>query len=277
MSWILLSWRLSRAVLTTVAQYRSITRDVAGTLDTIARRPEVDRETRYYLSEISNAKTIDDFVDNDRLFSYAMRAHGLSEMTYAKAFMKKVLTEGVDDRKAFANQLADSRYREFAAAFNFNRHGSAAVVFNSATIDTTTKYVRQVLEETGGAENEGVRLALYFERKAPTLTSAYGILADRALLKVVQTALALPAQMGTLDIDKQAAQLSERIDIADFKDPTKLTAFIERFASLYEFERASATSLPSGIVPLTPLGSGPGFATIGSDLLSQIAKLRIGG
>lgn len=264
-------------MVTTIAQYRSISRDVEQSLDTIARRPEVDRETKYYLSAISSVETIDDFVEDDRLFSYAMRAHGLSDMTYAKAFMKKVLEEGIDDPAAFANQLQDARFREFASAFNFNRYDSAAVAFGSATIETTEKYVRQVLEETNGEQNEGVRLALYFERKAPTLSSPYGILADRALLKVVQTALALPTEMSSIDIDKQAEQLSERIDVADFKDPEKLSEFIERFASLYELERTDSASATSGIVPLTPLGSGQSFATIGSDLLSQIAKLRIGG
>lgn len=264
-------------MVTTIGQYRSITRDLDRTLETIANRPEVDRETKYYLSAISEAKSIDDFIDDDRLFSYAMRAYGLSEMTYAKAFMKKVLVEGIDDPKSFANQLADSRYREFAAAFNYSRYDAAAVVFSSATTQAADRYVRQVLEETSGQDNEGVRLALYFERKAPTLSSPFGILADRALLKVVQTALQLPAQMSSLDIDKQAAQLSERFDVADFKDPAKLAAFIERFASLYELERSDSTTTASGIVPLGPLLPGRSFATIGSDLLSKIAKLRIGG
>ena len=50
-----------------------------------------------------------------------------------------------------------------------------------------------------------MRLALYFERKASGITSAYDILADPALLKVVQTALSIPPETGAQDIDKQAA------------------------------------------------------------------------
>ena len=56
------------------------------------------------------------------------------------------------------------------------------------------QHIRQTLEEEAGAKNEGVRLALYFERKASGVKSAYGILADAALLKVVQTALGIPAE-----------------------------------------------------------------------------------
>jgi hypothetical protein len=110
-------------------------------------------------------------------------------MSYAKAFMRKVLTEGTDDESAFANQLADTKYRDFAEAFNFARHGETATIFSSAQQGTVDKYHRLTLEEEAGADNTGVRLALYFERNAPELTSAYGILADNALADVVRTAL----------------------------------------------------------------------------------------
>ena len=68
--------------------------------------------------------------------------------------------------------------------------------------------MRQTLEENAGAQNEGVRLALYFQRKAEASKSAYEILADPALLKVVQTALGIPPETGTQDIDRQAALIS---------------------------------------------------------------------
>ncbi len=62
------------------------------------------------------------------------------------------------------------------------------------------KYVRQVLEEEAGQQNEGVRLALYFQRKAPGLSNAYQILADRALSTVVRTALGLPPMTAAVDM-----------------------------------------------------------------------------
>jgi len=39
-------------------------------------------------------------------------------MTYAKAFMKKVLESDLTDTDSFANKLTDSRYKTFAASFN---------------------------------------------------------------------------------------------------------------------------------------------------------------
>ena len=111
-------------------------------------------------------KSIDDFLADDRLFTYAMKAFGLGDMAYAKAFMRKVLEGGIDANESFANSLADKRYRDFAETFNFARYGEATTVFTRAGQGTVDNYVRQALEENAGAQNEGVRLALYFQRKA---------------------------------------------------------------------------------------------------------------
>jgi hypothetical protein len=59
---------------------------------------------------------------------------------------------------------------------------------------TVEKYTRQKLEQDAGTSDDNVRLALYFERKAPTIKTAFQILADAALLKVVQTALGIPKE-----------------------------------------------------------------------------------
>ena len=94
--------------------------------------------------------------------------------------------------------------------------------------------MRQTLEEDAGSQNEGVRLALYFDRKAAGLTSPFSILADPALLKVVFTALDLPATTSLLDIDRQASLISARLDIDDLKEPEKKAEFLKRFTTLWE-------------------------------------------
>ncbi len=87
-------------------------------IDRIGKQPLVDRETKYYLDNITKVKTVDDFVSDSRLFKYAMKAFGLGDMDYAKAFMAKALKEGVEDPDSFANKLSDKRYAEFVRTFN---------------------------------------------------------------------------------------------------------------------------------------------------------------
>ena len=146
--------------------------DLDRSLDRTAKEPVVSRESEYYLAHIGDVKSIDDFLGNDRLFKYAMKAFGLQDMDYAKAFIRKVLEEGDDYDDSFANKLSDKRYQDFATTFNFARYGDATTAFDRTQQGTVDNYVRQTLEQEAGDQNQGVRLALYFQRKAPDLKDA---------------------------------------------------------------------------------------------------------
>ena len=73
-----------------------------------------------------------------------MKAYGLEDMDYAKAFMVKALKEGVDDPDSFANKLTDKRYAEFVTTFNFAKYGELATIYNRAQHDVPTNFATQV-------------------------------------------------------------------------------------------------------------------------------------
>ena len=252
-------------MVSTIASYQLISQNLTRSLEQTAKKPDVSRETAYYQAHIGDVKSIDEFVNDYRLFSYAMKAYGLSDMVYAKAFLRKVLTEGISSSTSFANELVDTRYREFATAFNFADLGDYATRMASATTGTVEKYVRQALEEDAGEKNDGVRLALYFERKAPNITGAYQILADKALLKVVQTAFGISELTGAADVDKQATMLTKRIDFTDFQNPEKLRTFLQRFSAMWETENGEAAStLAPSILIDQPIETGISATTLAS-------------
>src|SRR5690606_22157679 len=99
------------AMFSTPIGYKLIASDLTAALQRTSEQPVVQRESEYYLETIKNIKSIDEFISNDRVFKYAMKAFGLEDMNYAKAFMRKVLTEGIDDPQSFANKLSDPKYR----------------------------------------------------------------------------------------------------------------------------------------------------------------------
>lgn len=257
-------------LINTYVSYQLIAKDIGKSLDRVQDQPLVARETEYYLENITKVKSVKEFVADDRLFKYAMKAHGLDNMAYAKAFMVKALEGGIDDSESFANSLTDKRYKEFVDTFNFARYGETATIFTKAQQGTVDKYLRQTLEQDAGTQNEGVRLALYFERKASTITNAYQILADPALKEVVYTALALPDAFGNADIDKQAKLIEDRIDFEDFKDPNKLGEFINRFTTLWEIDNPTTTAASL----VTTLFTQPEYG-VSTDLLLTMQKLRV--
>jgi hypothetical protein len=372
-------------LVSTYTSYRLISQDIERSLGQVKKQPIVERETKYYLENITKVTSIEEFVADSRLFNYAMKAHGLADMAYAKAFMIKALKEGVSDPKSFANKLTDKRYAEFVKAYNFAAHKENAAVYNPAQQGTTQryqlqaalagvspdnpvlkaqtenylagikkvtsidefladgnlhsyalkaweltdklddkafvrklleggvadpesfankqsdkrfaafaaafdfaalgerattynpalhgavdKYLRQTLEENAGAQNEGVRLALYFQRKAPSLRNAYQILADPALATVARTALGLPEALANADIDKQAKLLAERIDFDDLKDPEALGKFLARFSAMWEINNVA----PAAVARTAILFSQPPEFGISTDALLALQQLR---
>ncbi|MBW8854011.1 MAG: DUF1217 domain-containing protein, partial [Bradyrhizobium sp.] len=116
-------------MVTTYFSYNYITRNLKQSLTRVEQQQDVAREAAYYKANIGKVKTVDDLMKDYRLYHYAMKAYGLEDMAYAKAFMKKVLESDLSNPTSFVNKLVDKRYREFAAAFSFN--GSATPVAQS--------------------------------------------------------------------------------------------------------------------------------------------------
>lgn len=251
--------------------YVMLTRDFDKSLASTASDPVVKRESAYFEAHIGKIKSVDDFMKDQRIYAYALKAYGLSDMAYAKGLIRKVLTQGVSDGKSLANTLNDSRYKALASAFDFAANGVSTTSSASLVASVKSAYVEAALETRVGGENEGARMALYFKRVAPAVASAYGLLADKTLLSVVQTAFGLSASMSSQDIDRQAKTIGSLLKIGDLKDPAKLQKLIERFTARYDMNNptGAATAPLSAMQVTTP--------EISQSLLMSLANLKLGG
>jgi hypothetical protein len=416
-------------VTDTLTSYRLIAKDLPASLSRKAAEPTVAREIAYYEAHIGQVKSVDDLLGDQRLYAYAMKAYGLEDMTYAKAFMRKVLEEGAASAASFANRLADDRYTAFAKAFSFGQgvtatgadparfgeqaraaslsapklladsydfsgRAEASFLVESRLDATTTQsvtirlnaqtlagqvanpakvtpaeiaaavaaqieasalkgkvqaglaadgslffettaltdlgadgayggtgrdadtlvnaggpnrtltirnaplsanrtavdvgfgtdlgpdsmaqavtqvYLRQSLESEAGDADTGVRLALYFARKASSIASAYDILGDAALSQVANTVIGLPATSGAATSEalaKRAQLIDRKIDIASFRDPAKLDAFVRRFAAIWDAQNNTASA------PILALFTGTG--SLDAETLQSVQSARIG-
>lgn len=259
-------------MLSTVASYKLLTQNIDKSLARVRAAPDVNRETDYYLATIGKIKTIEGFLANDRVFSYAMKAFGLKDMIYAKAFVKKVLTDGIDSAQSFTNQLTDPRFKELATAFNFKSLGTTTTIFERAQKGVVDKYLQVKLEEQAGSSNEGVRLALYFRRKAPDITTAYSILGDSALYKVAQVALGLTPSSNANNLDVQAEIIKNKIDLENLDDPAVLNKFLTRFTTLWEVKNGTAAATAPALTIIQGVQSITSMET-----LTKIQSLRFKG
>lgn len=231
-----------------VTAYKNMTTNQTRSLQQVASQPATAREIAYFKANIGNIKTVDQFVANTRIFNFAMQAFGLSDMTYAKAFMKKALNGGVSDSASFANKLTDTRFRNFVSTFNFAAYGEDTTSTTAVTQGTVDRYTENALEMQAGKQSDGLRLALNFKAQIGSVSSIYGILGNAALYQVVRTTLGLPQALSSVDIDKQAKIIGDKFNLADMKDPKKLDTFITRFVATSDMQNTDTSSAATGSV-----------------------------
>ena len=238
-----------------------------------AAKTAAEKESKYYQDKIATISTRKEFLADRRLVDVALVAKGIDPSKVTDDYIKKIFESDLDDPKSFARTEKDYRFAELAASFNFNKNGdvirtaSDQIQTSGEIMSTMNLYLRQTIESNEGEENAGVRLALYFERKAGEITSAYDILADDALAQVFRTMFSLPDEIASMDIDQQAKLVDKYLNLQDLNDPDKLSAMLKRFTIMYDLANDTSSSALVSII------SGDSSATISGDTLMAIASL----
>lgn len=226
----------------------------------------VKRVTNNFREKMAGIQTAEELVNDRDLLSVALGAFGLGDDINNKFFIQKILEDGTTDDTALANRLADSRYADFSQAFGFGDFGSPLTTFSSVVEDIIDRFERQSFEEAVGEQDNQLRLVLNLDVAIDDVISGsssknaqwFSLLGNAPLREVVQTALGLPNEIASIDIDKQLEIFKERSqsvlgtdEIPDFADP-ELQETITRLFLV----RASALTdigFSSGSIALTLL------------------------
>ncbi|MBY2919069.1 DUF1217 domain-containing protein [Rhizobium leguminosarum] len=232
-------------------------------------------EITYFREQMATITTASEFLADDRLVSFALEAKGLDPDDVTSDELEKIFSSDLDDEDSYVNKLDDNRFAELVGAFNFDQDGNISadptgtVQQRGDVLETIDAYVRLTLEDDQGDSNTGVRLALYFQRKAPEISSAYNILGDSALFEFFTTTFNLSSYVSNMDVDKQAEMVDNFIDMKDLSDPDKVDDLIKRFTAMYDMANGTGTT-SSALSILT------GSATISADTLLAMAQLKSG-
>lgn len=258
----------------TLATYLQISNNMAKWQNIKAAEPMIKAQTDYYQKNIGSVKKPSDLVNNFRLFSYVMTAYGMGDQIYAKALVQKVLEQGTSNPRSLVNKLSNQNMLALAKTFDFEGEGPSATASQAVQTTVVDNYIQRTMEEDQGQSNPGVQLALYFQQHAPDIKSAYNILGDKKLLKVVQTALGISEYSSYQDIDTQAKHISNSLKITDFQDPKKLKAFIQKFSVLYDVTNTGATTTQD--VPNALMTGPSSTSNFSVNLLASMQGLKPG-
>lgn len=242
-----------------------------------AVRAQATKDASEYQQAIAGIGSVSDLLANRPMVDFILLAKGLDPRKVSTEFLKKIFSSDLNDPKSFANTESGPRFAEIVASFNFDSKGNVARLpmmgpqKRDQFRETQANYVEQSLEQQQGDANPGVRLALYFQRKAGDITSAYDILADKALSEVFRTTFDLPDSMAAMPIDQQAKFVDRFMKIKDLSDPAKVTKLLSRFSAMYDIRNSQSTG--QGQSPLLNLFQGSSSGISDSTYLA-IAKLR---
>ena len=240
-------------------------------------KKKATEESKYYSGEVEKLKTLDSLLSNRRLVDFALVASGLDPETVTTDYLRKMFESDFNDPSSFINTEPNTTiYKELVSSYNFDGDGNLVrpgpgIQTKRGLLETEDLYLNQTLEQQEGEDNAGVRLALYFRRQATGVNTAYDLLADSALLQVIQTTFSIPEAMSSANVDVQYAYINRVLDIKDLQDPEKLDKLLLRFTALYDVENNVDVSGAQLIL------SGGGGGGISADALFTLSQLRLGG
>lgn len=206
--------------------------------------PTNRRDEVYFREKIVKITSADDLVSDRRLLRIALTAFGLEADTNAKAFIRKVLSDGVSDPTALANRLADKRYRNLAETFGLGKGQHNLTQSNGFADALLNGYRQRSFEASIGEQNGAMRLALNAERELTALAKVaasedakwFTLMGNKPLRAVIETAFGLPASFGRLDIDQQLKTLKSMAQktygsssVSQFSDPKTMDKLVRTY------------------------------------------------
>lgn len=213
-------------------------------IESISKQVQHERAITYFKENIGNVMTVEDFVNDYKLYSFTMKAFGLEDQIFGKAMMKKILSSDISDEKSLINRMTDSRFRAIYKYMDFKYEGTANfnTFVKSWQDGVVDKYLEVQFEARQFESSESVGLGLAFERKASSMKTWYHVIADPEFAKTLQVALALPSSMSNMPVEKQKALYESKMSISTLQDPEKVYGLRQKFGALYDAQNASSTA-----------------------------------
>jgi hypothetical protein len=198
-------------------------------------------------------------VEDYRLRRVALSAFGLQDDLPNRAFIERVLATEPGTRRPVEPAVRQTLPR-LRRSVRLRQRLPPRTLSPGFADRILARFDRQEFERSVGEQDEDLRLALTASRELPELaardlqdtTAWLSVLGNPPLRRVFETALGLPAPIGTLDLDRQVDEFRDAADrILGFRDISQalpMPAATEELVKNFTL-RAQLASGPSPTVP----------------------------
>ena len=190
-------------------------------LETYSNSAQIKNDIDYFTEKLSQPIAVEDFVTDGRLRRIALTSFGLAEESWKTGYVRNVLEEVQDPESTFLARLNNQAYTDFANALRPTSDGMINLA--SGQVERlTAQYASESFEEAVGQQDNAMRLSLNYQTEIADLvdsnstdqTNLYRMLGSVPVRTVMETALGLPSEFASLDIDRQAEVRDERLNLA---------------------------------------------------------------
>lgn len=233
-------------------------------LETLRSEARHQREADAFRERIATITSPEEFVQDYEVYSFVMKAFDLEDQIFGRGMIRKVLESDPLDEESLVNRLTNASLGELHGALGFTTQDGPQVpdfsdlAWQEGIVD---RYFETVFLNENNDQNSTVGTVLEFRSKVSEIDSWIDVLKDREIGEFFRTALGLPTQMGTLDIEQQERIFESRYDITKLTDPEEVDALITRYVAISDvlnppqFATSTAVSLLSSsigqFVPIT--------------------------
>lgn len=231
---------------------RNQTQDVKVT----AAEPMVKASTAAFTQAVNSAKSMTQLLANPQFMNVLLTANGMSDQIGYTALATKALTSKLSDPNSLANQLTDSRWKTLAQKYDFSASGLKSLQ-NAATIASIANaYATATWQTSQDQVTPGLANALAFKAQASTISSVDQILGNPTMRAVITTTLGIPQEIAFQSLNAQETAISSRIDITQFKSPSFVESFVQRYLIANAANASSSASSTPDITTLAIQGKG---------------------
>jgi hypothetical protein len=249
-------------------------------LETYSNSAQIKNDIDYFTEKLSKPIAVEEFVTDGRLRRIALTSFGLAEESWKTGYVRNVLEEVQDPESTFLARLNNQAYTDFANALRPTSDGMINLA--SGQIERlTAQYASESFEEAVGQQDNAMRLSLNYQTEIADLvdanstdqTNLYRMLGSVPVRTVMETALGLPSEFASLDIDRQAEILDEELQkkfsissIDQLTEPDVIDRVIQRYQVLDSLNQNIAAT-GSAATALTLLSNAVGFGAVASQNL----------
>ncbi len=198
-------------------------------LDRIERDPQLQRQMEQFKRAVDRAPDARAALRDPRVRDVVLTALGLPDALNQAGLAQRALLSDPADENSILRRLTDQRWRAAAETLNLAGRGIEALRDPALQANLAEGLQRARWREQLEAESPGLGDAILFRERAARATTAFEVLGDPIIRRVVTTALGLPQALAVQSVEAQARAVSARLDIDNLQDPRQVTRLAERY------------------------------------------------